>query len=982
MDTKSFLARVLPHAGGYVVAELRPRSDGKGTHWNYTQFDHVATAADAIAQHDEAGNTVYFACNSFGTWYEEPDKCTGKIKRHLRTQKNVIACRSLYDDIDTGKPGCYETKAEAGEAIKAFSHALGLVPLMVSSGGGFHLYWPLTEDVSPDEWLRLANLKRAVTTHFGLKADRAVDLDSARVLRPVGTHNRKNGNAREVRAINDAGPYTMEQVEGALLGYINRHNLTVIPPTPKIAEPSGMDDLSGGVEYPPSSAYEIIKHCATLAHVATNRGNVSEPLWRGMLGVVKHCVEGEALAHEWSAGHPEYDPGETQAKLENWMAGPTLCQTFEENSAHCADCPHRGKVKSPISLGYTIQTAAPQVEVETDNGSTAVFTPPHWPQGYHWDGQRLSKAVRNDDGGLDYIPFANALFYPVTRVREIDGSWGLQLRAFPGTRSDRTFVIPTKTVAEAQGLGTALATYEVFTIGKNGRLHAMSFIQDYIQEQRIAGVEAVTYPHFGWADDNEAFVLGSVKITKKGEAEVIPSKNIGPELGSMHECEGDTDSWVELVDLVYNRPGAELYQLIFCAAFASPLVELTAAQAWHGIPIALTGESGLGKTSTLAVACSLYGHHDRFIVNGGQAGTTLNAAVARFGAMRNLPVILDEITGRDDMEMRDLLYALSNGRIKDRLSSDGSPHPQNGLRWNMLSFISGNNEMSEMLSKLSANQATATEMRVLDLKIPEGFNARVWPTLNVKEIIEQKLKHQYGHAGRKWLRFLIKNRDAVKALLDKEMAKWAPKTMAETQERFYMNTLIHCIVAGHLARKLGLVRFDIDRLQQWGIEYIKSLRTGREAAEVTPEDLIAKFVSSLHGRMLITKYFRDGRCSDPEVPLDPLPRGPVAARLALSDRRFVVSAPAFSEWCRKENIAPRWLLNESAHLGYIRRKAGSDMQTRESLCKGTNVPSVRAKCIEFDYALIMGLTGDVADNVVQLPVKGHSENNGAEEMEQ
>lgn len=982
MDTKSFLARVLPHAGGYVIAELRPRQDGDGTYWKYTQFNHVAAAAAAVAQHDEAGNTVYFACNSFGDWYNEPDRRTGEIRQHLRTQKNVIACRSLYDDIDVGKAGCYQTKTEAGEAIKAFIQALNLVPLIVNSGGGFHLYWPLTEDVSPDEWLRLANLKRAVTTHFGLKADRAVDLDSARVLRPVGTHNRKNDEPREVRALNDAGPYTLAQVESALLGYINRHGLTVVPPTPRIDSPSDMDDLSGGVEYPPSSAYEIVKHCATLAHVATNRGNVTEPLWRGMLGVVKHCVEGEALAHEWSAGHPEYDPGETQAKLENWMAGPTLCQTFEENSEHCADCPSRGKVKSPITLGYTTQTSAPEVEVEAEDGTTAIFTPPYWPQGYHWDGQRLSKAVRNDDGGIDYIPFADALFYPITRVREIDGSWGLQLRAFPGTRSDRTFVIPTKTVAEAQGLGTALATYEVFTIGKNGRLHAMSFIQDYIQEQRIAGVEAVTYPHFGWADDNEAFVLGSVKITKKGEAEVIPSKNIGPELGSMHECEGDTDSWVELVDLVYNRPGAEPYQLIFCAALASPLVELTAAQAWHGIPIALTGESGLGKTSTLAVACSLYGHHDRFILNGGKDGTTINAAIARFGAMRNLPVILDEITGRQDEEMRDLLYALSNGRSKERLTSDGSPHVQNGLRWNMLSFISGNSEMSEMLSKLSANQATATEMRVLDLKIPEGFNKRVWPTMNVKEVVEQKLKHQYGHAGRKWLRFLVKQRDAVKALLDKEMAKWAPKTMAETQERFYMNTLIHCIVAGHLARRLGLIRFDIDQLEQWGVEYIKSLRAGRESSAVTPEDVIAKFISSLHGRTLITKYYRSSRHEGPEVALDPQPRGGVAARQALEDKIFIVSLPEFNEWCRKEHVSPTWLKNMAIDNGYLIHRVGDNYVRRESLCKGTNVPGGRVMCLEFDYAKVMGLTSEGSDNVVQLPVKGHSENNGAEEMEQ
>lgn len=980
MDTEAFLRRILPGTGNYIVAEPKQfidKATGKTrTGWKYHKLEHVAAAAAAIGQIDDAERTAYFAVNSYGDWYEEADKKTGNMRKRIRTQKNVVACRSLYDDIDIGKDGCYETRKEAGEAIKAFAQATGLPPLIVNSGGGYHLYWPLTEDVTPEEWLRLANLKRAVTSHFGLKVDHAVDLDSARVLRPVGSHNRKQDTPREVKVMLNAGPYQPAQFERAMLDYATKHSLTVLPPTPKsgmgMPNVGGFDDLGGGIEYPPSSAHEIIKHCPTLAQVAMHRGNVTEPLWRGMLGVVKHTTEGEELAHEWSSGHPDYDPGETQEKLDNWATGPTLCSTFAKDSAQCADCPHNGKAKSPITLGYTDRTTAPEIVAEAtdDDAPVQSVTPQHWPQGFHWDGQKLSKAIRNEDGGVDFVPFANALFFPVTRVREEDGTWGIQIRANPLSRNDRTFIIPTKTCADQQALGNALASYEVFTVGKMGRQHAMDYLQNFIHTYQINGIETITYPHFGWYKGHEAFVLGSTKIDKNGESEALPSKNIGGDLAHLHECSGDINDWIELIDQVYNRKGAEAYQFVICAAFASPLVEFSKNNVWHGIPIALTGASGVGKTSAMSVACSLYGPPDKFLINGGTSGSTVNAALAQFAAMRNLPIILDEITGRSKEDIRDLLYALSNGRSKIRLTSSGEPHTLNKGRWNMLSFISGNEEFSEMLNGLSNNVAEATELRVFDIKMPEGYSDNVWGGTNVKEVVEQQLSQQYGHAGRKWIKFLIRNQEKVNDILNREMAKHIPSGQSETQERFYYNALIHVVTAGRLAKKLGLIRFDMDALWLWGIEQIKALRTGRTAVAKTPEDYLAQFLASIHGKIIVTKKFRAGRTNTPEVPVQE-PRVAPVARQALEDRKLFVAVSEFNDWCRHVGVSPGWLRDELVRLGCIVKREGEEVSRRESLGKGTNMPMYQTKIYELNYARALSAEADpdASGKIIHLPGK-------------
>lgn len=954
MDTAAFLQHVLPRTGKYILAE--PTDNGEYISWKYSVYDYISQAAEAAQQYDASGRTVYFACNSYGDWYKELDRTTGKERSHLRTQKNVVACRSLYDDIDIGKANTYSTRQEAGAAVKALVAELKLLPTIVNSGGGMHLYWTLDEDISSDEWLRLSMLKRAVTSHFGLKVDRAVDIDSARVLRPIGTHNRKLAEPREVKVTFKGGTYSVAQLEQALLAYVKKHGIIALPPAPKSHEPSAFDDLSAGVEYPPSSAFEIIKHCGALGEIATHRGNVSEPMWRAMIGILKHTIEGEDLAHEWSAGHPEYDPTETQKKLDNWSAGPTRCETFATESSHCANCPRSGKIKSPIVLGYSMDTAvAPEIKVETEDGTEEVFTPPHWPHGFHWNGNTISKAVRNEDGGVDYVPFSNILFYPIMRVRTEDGTWGIQIRANPFTRNDRTFVIPTKSIAEPQGLGTALASYEVFTSGRNGRMHAQDYLQSFIQSYQTAGVETITYPHLGWYDDGKAFVLGSTRIEASGETEALPGKSIGDDLARAHECSGDLNTWVDLVDMVYNREGAEAYQMVICAAFASPLVEFTASATWHGIPIALTGASGAGKTSAMAVACSLYGPPDKFLINAGENGVTLNAAIGQFAAMRNMPVLLDEITGRSKEDVRDLLYALSNGRAKIRMTSTGEPHPMNKGRWNMLSFISGNAEFSDMLSGLSSNVAEATELRVFDIKIPECFSERVWPGVNVKEIIEQQLSRQYGHAGRKWIKFLIRNKEQVTDIVRREMSKWAPNSQAETQERFYYNTLIHTIAAGRLAKKLGLIRFDMDALWGWGIARIQSMRSGRATTAKTPDDYLSEFLASIHGKIVITKRYRQSRTITPEMPLEPQCRGTPIARQAVEDKKLFVSVAAFNTWCRENGISPSWLRDELVRRGNIVRRAGDvDIERRECLGKGTTLPLNQTRVYELDYARAVG----------------------------
>jgi hypothetical protein len=99
----------------------------------------------------------------------------------------------------------------------------------------------------------------------------------------------------------------------------------------------------------------IAARCGAIKHAMDAGGNVEEPYWRAMIGVIKHTTDPDKAAHKFSSGHPQYNKRETQKKLDNWTTNPTTCAEFAKYSTKCATCPSKGKIKSPISLGVDPQ---------------------------------------------------------------------------------------------------------------------------------------------------------------------------------------------------------------------------------------------------------------------------------------------------------------------------------------------------------------------------------------------------------------------------------------------------------------------------------------------------------------------------------------------------------------------------------------------------------------------------------------------------
>lgn len=338
----AFYRAVLPAQGVYALFD-GPRK----RHIWCASLDELTR--ETVARGDEPD--LYFATASFCEATE-------------RTIDNALARRAFVFDIDAGpakmakiekriaegkapesaRDTIYLTRADALRALVAWCQSANLAPTyIIGSGAGLHVYFALSEDVIVDDWKPIADALKAKALTEGLRIDGGITGDPARILRPVGTlHN--NGTRVAVLKHLAGAVHSLADLRDKLGAF-------VAAPKPERKRSLNADILEAPVG-PPKTLAKVGERCAAMAHALQARGDVAEPYWRAMLGIIKFTIEGADAAHAHSEGHPEYDYHATQQKFDRWTAGPTSCSVFEvENPQACAGCRFKGKVKSPIMLG-------------------------------------------------------------------------------------------------------------------------------------------------------------------------------------------------------------------------------------------------------------------------------------------------------------------------------------------------------------------------------------------------------------------------------------------------------------------------------------------------------------------------------------------------------------------------------------------------------------------------------------------------------
>jgi hypothetical protein len=945
MDTLTFLRSVLGTAGSYCTLALK---DGARIQKFYPTIEALEQAAYNFDANDY---DAYFALGTFR------DLSVDKP----READNVQQMRAFFMDLDcginfkTGKPKDFTDQAAAVSALRAFCKTNRLPkPFLINSGYGVHVYWPLTEPVDYDTWLPVAERLKALAAHQDFKADRTRTADAASVLRVPGTHNYKGETPAAVSffGIDPPKPVDFEDFAALLKGVSMRVTPSIARKyVPAETNSAMMDALLGKRE----SSFKLIlqktmagKGCAQLAHAIQNRTSLDEPMWRAALSIAKHCTDADRAAKAVSEGHPGYDPDETYLKMER-ITGPYLCGRFDEyNPGVCDGCPNFNKIKSPIVLGMQIKEAAEEDNVveakdaDTNSEEAKTYVIPKYPQPYFRGatGGVFMRSVDDEGEVIERMIWHNDL-YVTRRLSDPEMGEIIEMRHHLPRDGVKTFVVPLYVVTSKDEYRKVLSAQGVIAINKEVDA-IMAYTQQSVKELQMTTQADNAHRQFGWLPDFKGFVLGDKVVFSDHTEFNAPSSGTRGML-EFFESKGTLDGWKDAINF-YNRPGFELHQFITCAGFGSVLMKFMPINA--ALLHIWSKESGFGKTHAMFAALSSWGDPNKLLLI---ERDTHNSRMNRADVMHNLPVCMDEITNIKPTDASDMIYQITGGKQKNRMSANGNTERYRGDPWNLLFISSANCSLIDKVAMAKA-MPKAEAQRVLEIETSKLFNFREDKVHT--DAFSLAIQNNYGHAGIIFVQYVMAHMAETKLLVETLQRQIDKAAGLGPENRFWSAACAVTLAAAVICKHLGLIDYDVKVLQHYTVDRILGQnKLASEDMSLDPMDLITSYTYQNIGRILQIKSTIDRRKKGDETGIDDLvvpdqqPRTADIIGRYETDLHVLYLLPApFRDWLADRQV------NYNSVLAELKSKYRAERR-KVRLTKGTKLQMPVVDAIEIPIVL-------------------------------
>ena len=883
MQAKEFLESVLGSDGFYCTVGLKGPKD------NVTRiqrlFDNLDDAISEVFRLDAQGFNAYHAQATF-----ETDK--------NRKQENAKYLKSFYLDIDCGDgpKKDFPTQAEALIALRTFCRAIKLPkPTIVNSGYGLHVYWRLTEQIPADEWLTAAKQFKQVVNKQGMKCDQTSTSDSARILRTPGTHNYKNGTPRIVEVVGEIAAAIRFEDFRDIIGAI---------PTPQ-------GNAKAKAEYDPLTQISISnyqhrfktilikssqdKGCPQILKIATEQATMPEPMWRAGLSIATHCMDRDVAIHKISSKHPQYSPDETEEKA-NKIHGPYTCDTFNTlNPDVCPDCQHWKQIKSPIVLGREVKEADEEDNVvQTKNAES--ITIPKYPFPYFRGANGgIYRRDKDKDGDPKEVLVYHNDLYVVRRIRDPEAGESVMMRLHLPRDGIREFTVPLTSVTSRDEFRKVMSLNGVAVINPE---HLMHYTTSWVNQLQDTTVAYEARRQFGWVGTKEnplqSFVVGSMEIFPD-RVDISPPSVSTAGLVPLFQPEGSLEKWKALAE-VWNKPEYVLHQFMFCTGFGSLLMELTAH---NGGLFSFVGKSGKGKSTGLYLAASLWGDPMRVVMDDKD---TFNSKMNRAEIYKNIAVLMDEMTNTTPMDLSTLAYAIPSGSQKNRMSSNGNKERYRGKPWKFLCVATSNNSIIQRIGLYKA-LPKAEALRIIEIRVPDDL-ANL--TKEEQDNFYAGIQNNFGHAGPIYAQYILNNVEHCKEILALVRKKIDEAANLQADERFW-SSMCACTIAGAIiARKAGLIDYDIKTLTKFILSELAKSKEGNFDFDFNAEQILSDYMAENYNNILRIKSTDDARKQstglDHLILPDATPRMQLVARYEYDIKKLYLLPKPFRMWCSKQQI--------------------------------------------------------------------------------
>lgn len=277
------------------------------------------------------------------------------------SKKRMSGYSILPIDIDMIDPTMKEAYIQAVERVTGYDRTHFAV---VDSGFGLHFLFELKTPLNTEEELNSIKFSYYAMCDMILgelqNSGLVVEIDVPHKDKPQTTHIDKQ--VLRVGTLRLPGTMNVKFKDNTILAERECKFITRTMIAKTLAELGLKKEEGNNSDYTLKSSDEdywgktdsvyVMEQCGALKEFKEKKGNVSYAQWFNALSVISRFndVDGFAMAHELSSGHPNYDKDETQKLMETSLAasGPHKCTTFKNNFSACETCTL--KCSSPIQL--------------------------------------------------------------------------------------------------------------------------------------------------------------------------------------------------------------------------------------------------------------------------------------------------------------------------------------------------------------------------------------------------------------------------------------------------------------------------------------------------------------------------------------------------------------------------------------------------------------------------------------------------------
>jgi hypothetical protein len=868
-------------------------------------LNEAVKAVDYFNSKPDSIRDIYFCTSTQG--YAEPKTTDRGFQwfKAVKLAENAVKLKSLFIDIDLvdgkeDKSKGYDDMPQLIAALGAFLKASGLPrpTIMVSTGGGMHIYWCLLEALTVKDWLPLAYALAEATRRHGLKCDTQCTIDAARVLRVPGTTNYKYDPPRKVKL---AGTpldfdYLNARIEASLAPYkvqvpysVLNDSMTLLPPKAPL---QGVSDLSAGIDMSslaPVNLDTLVHECGFIAEaLATGGASFQNPLWNLTTLIATFAEGGRVDAHRMANGHLGYGPGETdelfdrkvEEKLSRNLGWPKCATIAASGSKACASCKHFTANRSPLNFapkpmatlvqgGFSSAAIQQQQGGVTPQGNTkAALAPlsivpgtgqqdPDLPDGY----------LRNAEGVILYpytMEDGSTTWFPVSRYPMIEpwmqrDPWTLNFTTETEFGKLSQITVPCKDVGTSEMKKALQDQGLMVTGGTRGFNNLTDFIMAWITKLQSTRDSVISSVPFGWlvhGGGTKGFVYGGKLHTPTGEE---TASNTDPELQRQFSPEGDIQPWRDAAKMITSQRRPAL-DAILASAFAAPLVRFTGHSGL--LMSAYSIESGIGKSTALKVAQAVWGDPVKAVQS---LSDTQNSVLNKMGELRSLPMYWDELKSEEDTKrFVDTVFRLTLGKEKSRMTSKVTQRTPG--TWQTIMVAASNESlMDSVASKTRAT--TAGLYRVFEFTVnpaKAGAVGQIDPT--VAQRMVAKLHDNYGNVGYEYASYLGRYHAQVETDVGSMLSMVAQEVNMKPDERFWVALIGSIMLGAQYANALGFTTIDEAGLKQFMYATLTDMRKQRNSQPVDMRDkanvvnTLARFLNESRARhTLYTNIIYRGR---------------------------------------------------------------------------------------------------------------------------